>query len=499
MRSQAQHSLPILIDRRPVGSYFRRSGIRTNRDIYGLRLSPPTTGTTSPQMPTSRGKITQWLESAPAGVLSGYAVAAAFLTYFFVYAFRKPFTAGTYTGLNFAGTDIELKTALVVGQLLGYTAAKYVGTKFVSEAGRARRMWMLIGLIAFAELALVLFAVVPGEWKVAAIVLNGFPLGMIFGLVVRYLEGRRTSDFLLAGLACSFIIASGVFKDIGRALIEGGTIRFFSIPLPNPFPPLSEFWMPAAIGLLFAPAFLVAVWLLNQVPEPDREDVALRTERAPMTGPRRRLFFLAYLPGLLPLIVAYVFLTIFRDYRDNYMVDVLKELGYLTDQNKASMTNMELGVAFGVLATMSLLYLIKDNRRGLIAVLALIACGFLIIGASTILHMAGKISGFWWVSLIGFGGYMAYVPYNSVLFDRLMASTRFVGTAVFCIYVADSAGYTGSCIVQIGKDLLATQTSRMQFLQYFSLLLSVVGTLSIVAGGLYFWRRARGESEGVAE
>ena len=38
LRGHAQRSLPILIDRRPVGSYFRRSGIRTNRDIYGLRL-----------------------------------------------------------------------------------------------------------------------------------------------------------------------------------------------------------------------------------------------------------------------------------------------------------------------------------------------------------------------------------------------------------------------------------------------------------------------------
>ena len=141
----------------------------------------------------------------------------------------------------------------VVSQLLGYTLAKYVGTKVVSEAGRARRMWMLIGLIAFAEFALLLFAILPPEWKVAAIFLNGFPLGMVFGLVVRYLEGRRTSDILLAGLACSFIIASGVFKDIGRALLAGDAIRFFSIPFPNPFPPLSEFWMPVATGLLFAP------------------------------------------------------------------------------------------------------------------------------------------------------------------------------------------------------------------------------------------------------
>ena len=69
---------------------------------------------------------------------------------------------------------------------------------------------MVAGLIGWAELAMVLFAIVPNEWKVVAILLNGFPLGMIWGLMVRYLEGRRTSDILLAGLSCSFIIASGV-------------------------------------------------------------------------------------------------------------------------------------------------------------------------------------------------------------------------------------------------------------------------------------------------
>ena len=46
--------------------------------------------------------------------------------------------------------------------------------------------------------------------------------------------------------------------------------------------------------------------------------------------------------------------------------------------------------------------------------------------------------------LIGLGAYLAYVPYNTLFFERMMASTRFVGTAVFAIALADAAGYTGS-------------------------------------------------------
>jgi hypothetical protein len=150
---------------------------------------------------------------------------------------------------------------------------------------------------------------------------------------------------------------------------------------------------------------------------------------------------------------------------------------------------MEMGVGFAILAIMSLLYLIKDNGRALLAALSIIVIGFATIGIATLLHRNGQISGYWWAALIGLGGYMAYVPYNSVLFDRLMASTGFVGTAVFAIYVADSAGYTCSIGTQVAKDLLAPATSRTEFLQMLSAFVSIVGATSAAIAGIYFWRR----------
>jgi hypothetical protein len=423
--------------------------------------------------------------------MNTYAIVTAFSAYFCVYAFRKPFTAATYEGLTFANSQIQLKTALVVSQIIGYMLAKYAGIKYVSEASRARRAWMVVGLIAWAELAMVLFAVVPNEWKVVAILLNGFPLGMIWGLMVRYLEGRRTSDILLAGLSISFIIASGVFKDVGQAVMAGDALPVLGINLPNPLHALDQFWMPAATGLLFTAPFLLTLWLLDQLPEPSAADIAARTQREPMDGLRRRQFLALYLPGIALLVAAYAFLTAFRDYRDAYLVDVLKQLGYEYADGKARITHMEMGVGFAVLGTMSLLYLIKNNQRALLAALSVIVVGFATIGIATLLHVTGQISGYWWAALIGLGGYMAYVPYNSVLFDRLMASTGFVGTAVFAIYVADSAGYTCSIGTQVAKDLLAPATSRTEFLQLLSAFVSIVGTSSAAIAGVYFWRKGR--------
>ena len=81
-----------------------------------------------------------------------------------------------------------------------------------SEGGAARRGAAILGLIGASWLALLLFAVAPAPWKVFALFLNGLPLGLIWGLVFSYLEGRRVSEVLGAILCASFIIASGVVK-----------------------------------------------------------------------------------------------------------------------------------------------------------------------------------------------------------------------------------------------------------------------------------------------
>jgi NhaP-type Na+/H+ and K+/H+ antiporter len=67
--------------------------------------------------------------------------------------------------------------------------------------------------------------------------LNGLGLGMIFGLVFSYLEGRRITDLLGAGLAVSFIVSSGIIKSVSRWALSFG---------------IDEFWMPFVVGLAFS-------------------------------------------------------------------------------------------------------------------------------------------------------------------------------------------------------------------------------------------------------
>ena len=444
------------------------------------------------------GRLTSWLEKAPTAVFAAYAIVAAFTTYFCMYAFRKPFAAARFDGEFFLHTKIALKTAIVIGQIIGYALSKYIGIKVCSEVSPARRALTLVVLIVWAELALVAYGLAPASLKVVAIFFNGLPLGMVWGLVVWYLEGRRTSELLLAGLSCSYIVSSGIVKDIGRAMLEGGVADWWrQAPLiggsiGSLLGKVSESWMPAITGLHFLPLFLLAVWMLNQLLRPNKADVAARSERQTMRGADRLAFIRQFLSGMALLCLAYFFLTAYRDFRDNYQVEIFDGLGYPYAQNKAIISKTETLVAFGVMGALALLTFIKDNRRGLIGAFSIMTGGVVLLGAGTMLFDAGAINGFWWMTLTGLGSYLAYVPFGSVLFDRLIASTRVAGTAVFAIYLADAIGYTGSVGVQLFKDLAQSNISRLGFFKGYTYFMSVLGATCLLASCAYFLRRDRG-------
>jgi len=440
------------------------------------------------------GRLTALLERAPSGFFVAYAVVASFGAYFCMYAFRKPFAAAKFEGELFALDMLELKSAIVISQVMGYALSKYVGIRVCSELPPRYHALTLVGLILWAEASLLLFAEMPGSWKTLAIFLNGLSLGMVWGLVVRFLEGRVTSELLLAGLSCSFIVSSGMVKDVGRALMSGGGAEWWAgVPVAGAsvarwLGNVSESWMPAVTGLHFLPFFFLFVWMLAQIPRRTVTDVEQRQPRESMDGGQRMAFLREYLPGLVMLVAAYFLLTAYRDFRDNYAVEIFEALGYPYQGNETIITRAETLVALGVISTLALLNTVRRSRPGLIATFAVMAGGTALLGASTLLLEAGVIDGFWWMTLIGLGSYLAYVPYGSLLFERLMANTALVGTAVFAIYLADAVGYTGSVAMLLYKDLAASEMSRLAFFQFATWGMAGVGTILLLTSCFYFLR-----------
>lgn len=417
----------------------------------------------------SANPLSRFLGRCHPTVLTAYGAIAAFVAYFCMYGLRKPFAAAEFEGLSFWESGTPLKSALVQSQLIGYALSKLLGIKFCSEISRRRRGWVLVGLILVAQVSLLLFAVVPKDYKVVAMFLNGIPLGMVWGMVVSYLEGRRVSEALLAGLSCSFIIASGYTKGVGLGMVKSG---------------VSDFWMPCLTGLVFLVPFLLAVFLLEQLPDPDPRDVLERTRREPMGAARRWAFILKFLPGMGMLMLAYFFMTGYRDYRDNFGVEIFSLLGY--QEQPLIFARSETPVAIGVLFALSILVFVRNNRWGLFGAFVIMGSGTVLLGVATWLLDRGQISGLSYMILTGLGIYLAYVPFGSVLFDRMIASTRVAGTAVFAIYVADFIGYLGPILILNLKDYMLGDVNELVFFRRFSYAMSIGGTILLIASCCYF-------------
>lgn len=418
----------------------------------------------------------RWLTRASPAAFTAYATAAAFATYFCMYGFRKAFAVGTYAGhldVPLLGA-LDLKSAFVIAQVLGYAASKFLGIKIVSELSPGRRAGAILVLIGASELALLLFAIIPAPWSALALVLNGLPLGMIWGLVFGFLEGRKVSDLLGAGLCVSFIVSSGFVKTVGKWVMASG---------------VSEAWMPFVVGLMFYPPLVLFVALLAQIPPPTAEDEALRTKRLPMDAASRRAFFAAYAPGLVALVGLYVLLTAYRDFRDNFAREIWDALGFAGAPE--ILTTAELPVALGALVAVAAIVFVKDNRQALLMLHGLMLAGAVLIGASTLAFDAGLISPAAWMVSVGLGLYVGYVPFNSVLFDRLIAAVGSVATAGFLIYVADAFGYLGSVALLLTKSFAKPELSWLEFFRGMSYVTAAVTAVLYVVSAVYFARRTR--------
>lgn len=390
-----------------------------------------------------------------------------------MYAFRKPFNAGTYEGLSLWGMDY--KTVLVITQVLGYMASKFIGVKVISELDKRKRALMIIGFILIAELALFFFGLVPHPYNFIFLFINGLPLGMVWGLVFSFLEGRRLTELLSVGLATSAIVSSGTLKTIGRTLIEKVGI--------------SDFWMPFTTGALFIPLVLFFVWMLTMIPKPSEKDLEERSEREAMTPEDRKTLLQQYGLGILGFVLAYTLLTICRDFRDNFMVEIWNETGKSHDLSVFFKT--EFIIALCSTVSVGFLVLIKDHQKGLMLCWTSIFIGFVVLGGSTLLYQQKGISTETWMTVLGIGIYLGAIPFQIVLYERLFAYFRWAGNVGFLMYLSDSTGYLGSVAVMIGKELMPLQIAYLPAFKQISLYTSVTGMLLMIGAGTYFFAKSK--------
>ena len=400
--------------------------------------------------------------------LTAWCVAASFGTYACMYGFRKPFTAAAYTDAPF---EVGMKAWLVTAQVLGYMLSKFIGIKVVSEIDPKNRSRLLLALIVLAELALLLFAVVPARYGFLCLFLNVLPLGMVFGLVLGFLEGRRLTEAFVAGLCASFILADGVVKSVGAWLLESGT---------------PDQWMPFTAGLIFLVPLIGFVWMLQQIPPPTDQDVQARSARAPMTKADRWFWIRRHGLGLSLIVIAYLMTTILRSLRADFALELWADLG--TTGQPSVFTFSEMWVALGVILSSGLVVFISNNRKALLVSLGIALGGFALLLVALVAQQRGFLSAFPFMVLIGLGLYLPYVVVHTTVFERLIALTKDRGNIGFLMYLADAFGYLGYVILMFTTPSFSAESGFLEQFRWICWSVSIIGILAFASAAWLYTR-----------
>lgn len=385
-----------------------------------------------------------------------------------MYGFRKPFTAASYDGIRLFG--ISYKVVLVISQVLGYMCSKFYGIRFIAVMQPSRRAGYIIRLILLSWISLLLFGLVPMPYNFIFMFINGLPLGMVWGLVFGFLEGRRVTELMGAILATAFIFASGLAKTVGKALML--------------YAGVNEQWMPFAAGAFFILPLLLGTWLLNQTPPPSEQDIARRTIRLPMEKPQRKAFLRQFGVALIPVIIAYVMLTILRDFTEDFANELWTETGSLHRADVFARTSTL--VSLIVLAVIGGFFLIKNNYKAFQLNNVIIIGGFILAAGSTAGYHLHMLSPVIWIITASAGLYLGYIPYNCFYFERMLAAYRVPGNVGFLIYIADAFGYLGTVVVLLVKEFVKFHYTWVDFFTGIFYAAAAGGIVLVIWGAVLF-------------
>jgi len=186
-------------------------------------------------------------------------------------------------------------------------------------------------------------------------------------------------------------------------------------------------------------------------------------------------------------VISYIMLTVMRDVRDNFEVEIWAGMGIKTTSIYASIDSL---ISIIVLVILSLLILVKKNLFAFGIIHFLIIGGYLLVGGGTILfnlHIIGPVT---WMTMAGLGLYLGYVPYNAVFFERLIAVFKYRSNVGFVVYVADAIAYLGSVSILLVKELNGGSISWLSFFNKGAMTVALVGSVSTVLSLLYFMQSA---------
>ena len=389
----------------------------------------------------------------------------AFCIYTSMYAIRKPFTALVYSQ-DILGYGI--KSWMVLAQLLGYTLSKFVGIKWLGELNRNHRFRMIVLILTSATIPLLLIGFTNCKYWPIWMLLNGFPLGLIWGIVFSYIEGRNLTELIGAILACTFIFSSGFVKSIAILMQK----NHFSL----------EF-IPFYVAIIFLIPAIIFSYLLEKMPKPSNNEILANAPRTALTKSERKAINKKYFGFLFAIILLYGFLTLLRDVRDNFGAEIMSGLHIYNAKN---LTQLESIITIIMLVSIPFISRVKNHYNAILTTIVATFLGGLICISTSILFKNQLIDGMGLLLFSGGGIYVGYILINISIMNRLIGFNGTPANSGFLVYMADSAGYL--CSLFISGFALFSKKGELPWLNWFQNLIFFGGIIVMLFAVIAFYQ-----------
>jgi len=356
------------------------------------------------------------------------------LTYFWRYpVFMLPSKILDAEVATVFGTALDLRVSFSIAFTLGFGLAKLPSLALVTSPFffAIRLQVLLVVLIGSAAIeggGVWAFEGTP-SLQVACVFLSSLLSSCIYGALITYVEGRETTEVVLA-LITGLHVYAGTLSRAAAALV----LRWGALP---------DSAMPLALAAVACPLSCALLVVVDRAPGPSPADVAARTIRAPMTSPERSAFLRAYLPGVLAVVPAYALLAGVRSFRDLYAGPIVSAALGVADTKDIPpyfFFVADLPGAVAVVGGLVLLGTVTDHRACLRWMLGAMVCGAVSTVGVTVLFEVDLLGGLAWQLLLGCTVFTTYTFLGAPFFERLFAATRTRGTVSFLIFGADMFG-----------------------------------------------------------
>lgn len=250
----------------------------------------------------------------------------------------------------------------------------------------------------------------------------------VYGGLLTYIEGRRSTERLLAVLSGFYIFAGNLSRGTSSLVLQFG---------------VAPRAMPLIVG---ATACVVSCLLLAYTdgqPGPTDADIASRSKRTQMTAEERWGFCKRWSTLLVFSIIAYATMATLRSFRDFYTQQIFSAALGVSSDEVPSWLYFVVDVPGAVLSSLALVWMntVEDHQIAICRLfqIQLVSISFAL--GSTLLFLGNVIGGVVWQISLGVGIYLAYALMQTPVFERVFAVTKTQGTCAFLVFLSDGCGY----------------------------------------------------------